>query len=58
MPKKIEDFTLAELTAVLQELCHEGHADDKVWIEITGVGGFRDALIAEVVADEVKLKVL
>lgn len=58
MPKKIEDFTLAELADVLQELCSEGNADKKVWIEITGVGGFRDALIAEVVADEVKLKVL
>lgn len=58
MSKKIEDFTLEQLIDVLQELKKEGHADDKVWIEITGVGGFRDALIAEVVEDEVKLKVL
>lgn len=58
MPKKIEAFTLAQLTDVLQEFCSEGHADKKVWFEITGVGGFRDALITEVVGDEVKLKVL
>lgn len=54
--KKIEDFTLAELTTVLQELCHEGHADKKVWIE-TKDCSFSDSIIIEVVGDEIKLKV-
>ena len=53
---KIEDFTLAKLTSVLQELCHEGHADKKVWIE-TKDCSFSDSVIIEVVGDEIKIKV-
>lgn len=54
--KKLEDFTLAKLTEALQEVCHEGHADKKVWIETKGTG-FSDCVIIEVVGDEIKLKV-
>jgi len=53
---KIEDFTLAKLTSALQELCHEGHADKKVWIETNGTG-FSDSVIIETVGEEIKIKV-
>lgn len=53
---KVEDFTLAKLTSVLQELCYEGHADKKVWIA-TKDCSFRDSVTIEVVGDKIKIKV-
>ena len=44
------------LETVLQELCYEGHADKKVWIE-TKDCSFSDSVIIEVVSDEIKIKV-